>query len=356
MLRHLNAWEAFRLQTTGQLDIREALQSGIFIYLTQNPVPPVLAMAPFILAHLLRRCKNFGGLPLVLQPVPFYFCLISATYIHDALRQQTWIGYGDSWPTLFMLIGCCCVFFPALFLKDILKEVENRNTGGKPLLRASIALGAVLLLSWSTGVSGGYKIPAFGALPLLFCAMLAHRRLSSAKDLRACAALALAAGLVMFRVGYEYPYVFPQRPMPRSSLVHDAGAIYPKAGGVYVDAEMLGKLRDLRELRNKYGPGYKTLPAFPLAYFLNGDRPAYPAEWLMDWQIGGRVEKFYNLLQDREIIVFMEKDQAGIVAPDAYASRRYSVPLRVIENWRLIEDTEYFFVLQSPESKTGTSE
>ena len=161
--------------------------------------------------------------------------------------------------------------------------------------------------------------------------------------------LALVAGLVMFRVGYEYPYVFPPRPMPRSSLVHDAGEVYPRARGVYVDGEMLGKLRELRNLRLKYGPDYKTLPAFPLAYFLNDDKPVYPAEWLMDWQIGGRVEEFYRRLQQRGITVFMEKDQIGVAGPDAYGSRRYSVPLLVVRNWRNVEETRYFVVLQKPD-------
>jgi hypothetical protein len=350
LLLRLDAWEAFCSQTTGQLDMREALQSGIFIYLTQNPVLPALAMAPFILQRLLRRARGTPvPLPLALQPVPFYFCLLAAVYIHDVLTQKTWAGYGDSWPTLFMVMGGACLLFPAFFLQDALREERIQNAGA-PLLRAGVALGAALLLSWSTGISGGYKIPAFGALPLLFCALLAHRRLQGAGSTRACALLALVAGLVMFRAGYEYPYVFPPRPMPRSSLVHDAGEIYRKARGVYVDAEMLDKLRELRELRLKYGPDYKTLPAFPLAYFLNGDKPAYPAEWLMDWQIGGRVEEFYRQLEERGITVFMEKDQIGVAAPDAYASRRYSVPLRVIENWRKIGETRYFVVLQKPDN------
>jgi hypothetical protein len=351
LLRHLNAWEAFCSQATGQLDIREALQSGIFIYLTQNPVLPALALVPFILQRLPRRARETSvPLPLVLQPVPFYFCLLAAMYIHDALRQKAWIGYGDSWPTLFMIVGGACLLFPVFFLKDTLRE-KNIQGASPPFLRAGVALGAALLLSWSVGISGGYKIPAFGALPLLFCALLAHRRLAGgAGSIRACAMLVLAAGLVMFRVGYEYPYVFPLRPMPRSSLVHNAGEVYHKARGVYVDEEMLGKLRELRELRLKYGPDYKTLPAFPLAYFLNSDKPVYPAEWLMDWQIGDRVEEFYRQLQERDITVFMEKDQIGVAAPDAYASRRYSVPLRVARNWRKIEETRYFVVLQKPDS------
>ncbi|MDR1777654.1 MAG: hypothetical protein LBR31_07500 [Desulfovibrio sp.] len=346
-LQRLDAWQAFRSLTTGQLDVREALESGIFIYLTQNPTLPVLALLPLVA----RRLSGRRALPFLLRPVPLYFCLLAVVYIYEVLKQKAWIGYGYSWPTLLMLVGGLCVLFPGVFLNDALREPDRRNgildgNDGPTGRRAAVALGTALLLSWSTGVSGGYKIPAFGALPLLFCALLAHRRLGG--GVRACAALALAAGLVMFRFGYEHPYVFPQRPMPRASLTYDAGSVYPRASGVFVDRETLDKLRELRLLRLKYGPRYKTLPAFPLAYFLNDDKPAYPAEWLMDWQIGGRVDWACRQLLERDITVFMEKDQMGVAAPDAYPTRRYSAPLRVAQTWRRVEETEHFVVLRPP--------
>jgi hypothetical protein len=214
-------------------------------------------------------------------------------------------------------------------------------------VRASVALGSALALAWSVGISGGYKIPAFCALPLVFCALLAHVRLGGRA--RFAAWTMLVCGLVMFRAGDEYPYVFPVRPMPRAALVHDAGRIYPKASGVYVDEEMFAKLRELRELRERYGAKYKTLPAFPLAYFLNNDVPVYPAEWVMDWWINGRVEESYTLLMEQDIVVFMERDQMDVESPDAYASRRYSVPLRVSREWRKVDETEHFIVLKRPE-------
>jgi hypothetical protein len=86
-----------------------------------------------------------------------------------------------------------------------------------------------------------------------------------------------------------------------------------------------------------------------LAYFLNDDVPAYPAEWVMDWWIGGRVEESYRMLADHDIVVFMERDQMDVESPDAYASRRYSVPFRVSREWRRVDETEHFIVLKRPE-------
>ena len=361
VLRCLGAWEAFCMQTTGQLDIHEALQAGIVIYIRQNWLLPGLAVLPFSLwrapalfsrffpAHpvfpLLRRLKDVP-VPALLQPVPLYFIILAGVYIKTVLEEKSWIGFGDSWPTLLMVVGGLCVLFPRVFLYD------RMNVGIQGLrlpssVCTSMALGAALVLSWSVGISGGYKIPAFCALPLIFCALLTHMQLGGQP--RTAAWIILVCGLVMFRVGYEYPYVFPLRPMPRTSLVYDAGQIYPKANGVYVDGEMCAKLRELRTLRERYGMNYKTLPGFPLAYFLNNDVPVYPAEWVMDWWINGRVEENYDFLVEHDIVVFMERDQLLVENPDAYASRRYSVPIRVGREWRKVDETKHFIVLKRPE-------
>jgi len=361
VLRHFDAWEAFRVQTTGQLDVNEALKAGVFIYLAQNWLLPCLACAPYVLWRVpvvfsrffpaspvprIFRWLKKTPVPVLLQPIPLYCVMLAAMYIKMVLQEKGWIGFGDSWPTLWMVVGGLCVLFPSVFLHERLKaEVPGLRLPATA--RASVALGTALLLSWSVGISGGYKIPAFFATPLIFCAILAHVRLGGRA--RIAAWIMLVCGLVMFRTGYEYPYVFPVRPMPRASLVHDAGQVYPKASGVYVDEEMLAKLRELRTLRERYGAKYKTLPGFPLAYFLNNDVPVYPAEWVMDWWISGRVEEGYALLMEQDIVVFMERDQMHVESPDAYASRRYSVPIRVRNEWLKIDETDRFVVFKKPE-------
>ena len=359
ILRYFDAWEAFRAQTTGQLDINEALKAGIFIYITQNRLLPALALAPYILWRVPALFPRFltapppffcrlkdRPIPEFLQPLPLYFVMLAGVYIKTALEEKAWIGFGDSWPTLLMVVGGLCVLFPSTFFSKSLNTGIQGMQAPTPA-RAAVALGTALALSWSAGISGGYKIPAFFALPLIFCAVLAHMRLGG--QARIIAWIMLVCGLVMFRAGYEYPYVFPVRPMPRAGLVYDAGQVYPKARGVYVDEEMLSKLRELRTLRDRYGANYKTLPGFPLAYFLNNDVPAFPAEWVMDWWIAGHVEESYALLKERNIVVFMERDQMHVTSPDAYNSRRYSVPNRVSGEWRNIEETEHFIVFIRPE-------
>lgn len=336
-LRVGGAWEDFSRMTTGQLDIREALDAGIWIYLRQNWLFPILAIAPWLVARSLGK-----HLPGWLLPAYVYLTLLVVWYVQAVVIKQSWIGYGASWPTLFMLLGCICVIFPSFFLVRWLRCA----TGPLSWFRASVGLGAGLVVSWSVAISGGYKIPAFFAVPLLFSLFVVHARLGG--KTRPLAWLALIAGLIMFGFGYQHPYVFPERPMPRASLMYDAGRIYPRASGVMVDSDMLARLAELKELRAKYGSAYKTLPGFSFAYYLNDDKPVYSSDWLIDWEINGEIDRLYRELLDKGLTVFMERDQMDAERADAYERAGYGVPQLVRRNWKIVEETPHFVVFQPP--------
>lgn len=336
-LRLAGAWTPFLRMTTGQLDIREALDAGILIYLRQNWWLPGLAMLPWLAARAVKK-----PLPAAAKPAYVYLLLLAACYIFEVLRDKTWIGYGLSWPTLFMMLGGVCILFPRFFLTAWLRD----GISPRPRWRAAVGLGVGLLTAWSVAISGGYKIPAFFAVPLLFSLLLVHVRLGG-KALP-LAWFALFTGLLIFGVGHQYPYVFPVRPMPRSALTLDAGQIYPKARGVMVDAQMYAKLAELKQLRAKYGPRYKTLPGFSFAYYLNDDFPMYGSDWLIDWEINAEVDALYAELLEKKLTVFMERDQLDTLKADAYERAGYSVPQRVRREWRIVEETPHFVVFQPP--------
>lgn len=360
LLHVAGAWDAFRAMTTGQTGLGEALQAGVVLYLTQDLPLPALALLLWG-AWAVLDGRPRGGV----QPLVLYVLLLAADYLYTVATTRVWIGYGADWPLLLVTVGAGCVLFcddllgrfavgasvaqgasPHGIVSPAPPPPQGISPAVSPAGRAAVLLGAGLLLAWSTGISWGYKTPAFFAAPLWLAAMLVHARLGGRAATLAW--VALACGLVMFRAGYQYPYVFPQRPLSRAELVHDAGTVFPRLSGVQVDGVLLGKLRDLRDLRARYGANYKTLPGFPLAYLLTGDRPALPAEWLQDGEINGRVDEVYDLLAARDVVVFMERDQMDTVAPDGYARTRYSVPERVRREWRAVDETEYFVVFRRP--------
>lgn len=330
-------WFPFRQMTTGQLAIGEAIEAGILIYIRQNWILPFLAIVPWLAAWLLRK-----RLPLWLYPCSVYIVLLCCYYVVRVEIEKTWIGYGDSWPTLFILLGLGCI----LAAKKILLP-DYRVDRCRSAFCAVLAFAAPLVTAWCVAVSGGYKIPAMLATPGLFAFFLLHGWLGG--NVLRLAWLTLVCGLIMFTVGYQYPYVFPQRPLERGELIYDAGQVYPQASGVKVDADMLARLSELKELREKYGPDYKTMPGFTLAYYLNGDKPVYGSDWLIDWEINGETERFYKDLLDRNLLVFMEKDQMDTKQADAYQRAGYTVPQLVRNNWKIIDETPHFAVFRAPE-------
>lgn len=382
-LQHVGAWDAFRLLTSKPLDMQEALEAGIYIYLRQEWWLPAVAIIPWLLWNVWQRCtKDSRPVPEALQPALLYLTIIAARYMHEVGVTRGWIGFGESWPTLWVVLGGLCVLLPAVFLRPYVRAQESslacvdagqpgQEAQGHeeqaheeqaqalsasfwrsllcpgPLLRGSVALGAALLVAWSAGVSGGYKTPAFYAVPLLFALVVVHARLGGKPATAAWAALLL--GLVMFRVGYEYPYTFPDRPMPRASLIYDAGDIFPKASGVMVDKEIYETLAELKQLRAKYGANYRVLPGFPHAYFLTNDKPAFSSEWLLDWQIAHQFDKVYQELLDRDVTVFMLRDQMFTEQADGYKRAGYTVPQMVRKRWRVVEETPHYVVMRPPQ-------
>lgn len=337
LLKYAGAFHQFMRMSTGQLAISEALDAGVGIYLRQNWLIPALALSPWLIAKLKDK-----KLPEAMAPGPLYLMILSAWCLHMIFSGKVWIGYGTSWPTLFVLLGLACVCFPNVFLKQALR----RGHGGTKIDQGRLALGTMLVLSWSVAISGGYKIPAFFATPLIFSFFLVSKKLGS--SLQMLAWLSLLCGMLIFGMANLYPYTFPVRPLGYADHKLDAGKIYKKASGVRIDRPMYEKLAELKELRMKYGPDYKTLPGFTLAYYLNGDRPVFLSDWLIDWEINGETEIVYDDLLKKGLTIFMEKDQMDAKKADAYDRAAYTVPQKVRHEWEPVEETRHFIVFQPP--------
>lgn len=333
------AWADFRAMTTGQLDIREALDAGILIYLRQNWLIPCAAVLPFLVCLILKK-----RLPAALEPAWCYLFILTVWYVFTVFQQKTWIGFGASWPTLFMLLAGAQILFPGYFLAPLFRKGQSR-------LAASLCLLAPALASWSVAISGGYKIPAMFAVPLIFAFLSFHARFYGSGKWLAWGTL--AAGLSMFGAGYQYPYVFPVRPLARSEMQYDAGQVYPQATGVYVDRDMYERLEELKSLTAKYRPHYKTLPGFSFAYYLNGDYPQIASDWLIDWEINGDTDRLYDELLNKDITVLMERDQLHAEKADAYERAGYTVPQRIVKSWRIVEETPHFVVFRRPEGSVA---
>lgn len=313
------AWEPFCRMTSGPLDMQEAWDAGLFGYLRQCLWMPVLAMLPWIYTQKQHKKRAW------LHPGYVYPVIFLAWYLVKTLTCDNWLGFGDSWPWLFISMGGICLLTPGVFL-------ENRN--------AWVALAASLLLAWSTAISGGYKAPCFFAVASLAGYILVHQHLGLHS--KRLTWLLLVVGLFAFGAGFQNAYTFPIRPLAKSDLTYDAGAVYPKANNVFVDQTMLEKLIELQALRKKYGKKYTVLPGFTQAYYLNNDLPVYPSDWLIDWEINGETKVLFQKLHG--LTVFFEKDQIHTQYADGYPRSAYTVPQMLVAKWKVIEETKHFRV------------
>ncbi len=72
------------------------------------------------------------------------------------------------------------------------------------------------------------------------------------------------------------------------------------------------------------------------------------SDWLIDWEINGQVDRVYQELLDKNLTVFMERDQLDTQKADAYDRAGYGVPQRVRKNWKIVDETPHFVVFQRP--------
>lgn len=338
LLKWTGAWPNFLTMTTGQLDINEALDAGIYIYLRQNWLLPVLALLPALCFLSIKK-----NLPIWLEPAWCYLICLTVWYIYEVYTQKTWIGFGASWPTLFVVLGGVAVLWPKQFLLNLLNPEKDLCF---PKLTSAVTLAAALLVSWSAAISGGYKIPAMFAAPLLFSFFIIHSRFYDKAG--ALAWGSLFTGLLIFWAGYQYPYTFPVRPLAQADFQYNAGEIYPQASGVYIDKDMYERLSELKYLREKYGPNYKTLPGFSFSYYLNGDKPRIGSDWLIDWEINGKVDQLYNEMLNKNVTALIERDQLNTAKADAYERAGYGVPQRIVKLWKVVDETPHFVIFQRP--------
>ncbi|MBL7774819.1 MAG: hypothetical protein JNK89_02390 [Saprospiraceae bacterium] len=205
-------------------------------------------------------------------------------------------------------------------------------------LEKSLAFAALLALSWSASVSWGYNLPILFALPWVFVLLEMsdrHTKTLSLGRLR-FALLALAGALLLFRWGYTYVYRDGRRPEMTVSL----GAIFPKLSGIYSTPDRAALYQDLQNLSQRYGPGFKTLPTFPLANFITGTQPPLPLDWVVKREMGaGRLLVDQTRQQTRPHLL-VEKSQWKKIQSDP--------EMELVRSWvsdkTPVDSTAYFLV------------
>ncbi len=124
-------------------------------------------------------------------------------------------------------------------------------------------------------------------------------------------------------------------------MTEHLGRVFPALTGVYSSAETAALYRDLRDLAERYGPDFKTLPAFPQANFLTGTRPPLPLDWVVEREMGKGRNLAHDAITTVKPVLFMEKTWLNRIETDP----ELRLTRDAVRQGRVVEETAYFKVL-----------
>jgi hypothetical protein len=201
--------------------------------------------------------------------------------------------------------------------------------------------GALLALCWCASVSWGYNLPILFAVPWAYAALNISRTLFAAaypnRQAGWWSAVALVALLALFRWGYEWVY----RDGPRAAMTAHLGAIFPRLSGIYSSPETADLYRDLADLAKRYGPNFKTLPAFPHANFSTNTRPPLPLDWVVEREMSAARALVESEITRAQPVFFIEKTYTTQLANDPQLALTKSI----FSTGRIVEETPFFWVV-----------
>jgi len=195
----------------------------------------------------------------------------------------------------------------------------------------------LLTISWSAGISNGYRTPIHFSLPFIVASIWFVK--DQMVDWRKWAYPLIAIGyLVSFYIGYQTLY----RDSPRDQLTYSLSEVFPQLAFIKSDKESYDRLTQLKELAGNY-TNFTVLPAFTQAHYLTGTVNPIGTDWPLDVEINDQAALLETQLREKKVTVFMEKRS---MTPEQRAG--YTIMDLIEGNWQVVDETEHFIIYVSP--------
>jgi len=351
-----NTLSAFFQMTSGAASGGQALQHGILDYFRITPelaLPSILLLIP--VAWWFWKGKN-PRLALMAWSM-WLIALVTSYAAITWLRQDHTVPFAQSrvmfwvavfWTGFTVLTGFTGwtglrgvgFFWTGFTGWTGLRGVLFRKKGGINPVNPVQHIGpSVLLLgiTWCASVSWGYNLPILFATPWVWAGMEITTVIAeSVKPYRFVMLLFL---LLSFRVGHEFVY----RDGRRSEMQVPMGSIFPALSGIYSDPETAELYRDLKQLVVRYGPNFKTLPAFPQANFLTKTSPPLPLDWVVNRETNGDNTLIFKNLKEIQPVVFIQKSFREKIESDP----EMEVVRKIFQNGKVVAETKHFWVIET---------
>ncbi len=332
----------FMQMTSGATDGSQALQHGVLDYFRITPelaLPSLLLLAPVVWWF-------WKGQNPKTALAAWCFWLVSLIVSYAAitwLRQEHTVPFAQS-RALFWVAA-------ALFSFRFYRTLHPSRFNQLPIYQSPInqlpiyqstTLPLLLLgISWCASVSWGFNLPIMFATPWVWAAMEVTSLLVEAskpiKFLKAYRLFMLLTLLIAFRIGYAFVY----RDGRRNDMDKPMGTIFPRLSGIYSDQETMDLYLDLKQLSERYGPNFKTLPAFPQSNFLTHTFPPLPLDWVVNREVNGDNSLIYKILAEKRPILFIQKSYRSKIETDP----ELEVTKQILAEGTLLEETPHFWVI-----------
>lgn len=195
----------------------------------------------------------------------------------------------------------------------------------------------LLCISWSAGISNGYRTPIHFSLPFVIASIwFVKDGMGSWK--RWSLPLITAGYLICFYIGYQTLY----RDSPRDQLTYSLSEVYPQLAFIKSDQESYDRLVELKHWSSVY-PNFTVLPAFTQAHYLTGTVNPIGTDWPLDVEINDEAALLEGQLREKNVVILMEKRP---MTPDQRAG--YTIMDLVEDQWKVVDESEYFIIYTRP--------
>jgi hypothetical protein len=211
-----------------------------------------------------------------------------------------------------------------------------------------------LALGWSCSATNGYPTPAFCSGPLVFALFHAGMGILDRRATKVLVHLLLWGGLVV----YSFANCFPYQSKPIWRCTHQMGDLFPKASHIWCDNRSWDVYSELRELVDRYGPNFKTLPNVPLANYLTSTKPPIPLDWVSDYELPGEWRDIALDLDRSGATVFVRKElmEAELLPYYQFGGMNSTVTYYVTKTWKKVATGKCFDVYQRDTSTSSPLE
>jgi len=323
-LKYMGIFSEYVDLTTGSVSLHDLIIVGVlnYVFFAKNIILYFIPPALFVRKNkIISSSKYFYALFIWSFPIMMYYYIMSDYYLFPP----------KNFFNTLLIIVVVMAFYQIIKLKD-----------------TKYYLPVVFLgISWATSVSWGYNSPVLFSAPIVFVLGIGIYEGMMIKRKMIYPLIILILAFITFFVAMRTPYSCSldscniTHKQEASEQTYKMEEVFPKLKYIYGDKYVYDEYIELKQLIEEYGVNFTVLPNVTLIHYLSDTVNPIGIDWVMNAEINNNHEKFINMLEDKNVIVFLKKsklDRKGF-----YGSE---VAMHVRDTWLQIKAGDLFNVYQ----------